>query len=425
MISDKLPTTPAAHTGPQAAHWKKPRLAVVSPFLDKSHGTERMVIEWMDRLAETFDIHIYTQSATDLDSDKLTIHRIPKLPGPHLFNYIWWFAANHLWRRRHARAKKLNFDLIYSPGINCLDADAITVHIVFAEFVRQVRQQLEFRRNHVAHWPLLLHRRLYYRLIMFLERKVFLDPRTQIILTAPQTAAEICRFFGRKENFPVLPPGIDHAMFSPAVRSSKRSAARESLGVPEERLVILLIGNDWRKKGLFTLLDSLCELSTYPIDLYVVGGDDPKPFMRTIQDRGLDSRVRFLPPRKDVDTYYAAADAYAAPSIEDTFALPVSEAMACGLPVIVSARAGAAAIVTDRIDALVLNDPTDAKELAGLVRLIYEDPALRQSLSRNAAVTASKFTWKRSAAELGEIFRGLLLRKGKAFVFGSGPGKKL
>ena len=384
-----------------------------------------MVIEWMDRLAELFDIHIYSQRVSDLDSDKFTIHRIPKLPGPHLFNYIWWFAANHLWRRRHARTKRLNFDLIYSPGINCLDADAITVHIVFAEFVRQVRQQLEFRRNRVAHWPLLLHRRLYYRLIMFIERQVFLDPRTQIILTAPQTAAEICRFFGRKENFPVLPPGIDHAMFSPAVRSSKRSTARESLGVPEGRFIILLIGNDWRKKGLFTLLDSLCELPSYPIDLYVAGGDDPKPFMRTIQERGLDSRVRFLPPRKDVDTYYAAADAYAAPSLEDTFALPASEAMACGLPVIISARAGAAAIVTDRTDALVLNDPADAKELAGLVRLIYEDPELRQSLGRNAAVTASKFTWERSAADLCGIFRGLLLRKGKAFVFGSVPERIL
>jgi glycosyltransferase involved in cell wall biosynthesis len=401
----------------QPALWRKPRLAVISPFLDKSHGTERMVIEWIDRLTGAFEVHIYKQNVADINPEKFVVHRIPKVPGPHLFNYLWWFCANHWLRRHHARTRKLEYDLVYSPGTNCLDADAITVHIVFAEFVRRVRSELEFKKNRAALWPLLVHRRLYYRTVMFLERRVFLNPRTQVILTAPQTAEEIQRFFGRAENFPVLPPGIDHVAFNPASRCDSRQAARQSLNITPDRFVLLLVGNDWRKKGLGTLIDALCELKDLPVDLLVTGRDDPAPFVRTIREKSLDGRVRFLRPRKDIEFYYAAADAYVGPSLEDTFALPASEAMACGLPVIISSRAGAAAIVSDGVDGLILEDPTDSKKLAEMILSLFHDAALRERLGQKAAETAQKYTWERSAQDFAAILRRILERKGKAFVF--------
>ena len=68
-------------------------------------------------------------------------------------------------------------------------------------------------------------------------------------------------------------------------------------------------------------------------------------------------RVHFLPPRQDVEFYYAAADAYVGPSLEDTFALPPQEAMACGMPVIVSAENGTSEIITDGKDGLILGIP--------------------------------------------------------------------
>jgi hypothetical protein len=65
----------------------KIRLAVVSPFLDKQNGTERIVIEWLSNLPPTFEIHIYSQRVEDIDPSKYVFHRIPRLPGPHLFNF--------------------------------------------------------------------------------------------------------------------------------------------------------------------------------------------------------------------------------------------------------------------------------------------------------------------------------------------------
>ena len=48
----------------------------------------------------------------------------------------------------------LRFDLTYTPGINCFDADVISVHIVFAEYYCRVRDALKFNANPVRSWPL-------------------------------------------------------------------------------------------------------------------------------------------------------------------------------------------------------------------------------------------------------------------------------
>jgi glycosyltransferase involved in cell wall biosynthesis len=112
-----------------------------------------------------------------------------------------------------------------------------------------------------------------------------------------------------------------------------------------------------------------------------------------MHDRGLEGKVRFMPSRPDVEWYYAAADVYVGPSLEDTFAQPPAEAMACGLPVITSATNGTAEIITDGVDGLIVQDPNDTEDLANKVRLLYENPDPCRSLGDNAVRTAQKYTW--------------------------------
>ncbi len=64
---------------------RRPRVAVLSPFVDKRHGTERCLAEQIERLSRTFDIHLYSSRVEDVDLTGITWHRVPALPGPHLF----------------------------------------------------------------------------------------------------------------------------------------------------------------------------------------------------------------------------------------------------------------------------------------------------------------------------------------------------
>jgi glycosyltransferase involved in cell wall biosynthesis len=171
------------------------------------------------------------------------------------------------------------------------------------------------------------------------------------------------------------------------------------------------MGNDWRIKGLETLLAAVGSIGSSELRVLVVGQDDPLPYQKAIADMGLAQRVSFLPPRPDVEFYYAASDVYVSPSLEDAFGLPPLEAMACGLPVIVSSRAGVSELIMDGVDGIVLKDPKDVISLAKAISGLHGDPALRNTLGENAERTARQYTWERNAAQLDAFFEQVLERR--------------
>ncbi|MGA2647029.1 MAG: glycosyltransferase family 4 protein [Candidatus Sulfotelmatobacter sp.] len=386
----------------------KPRIAVVSPFLDKRHGTERCVAEQVERLARDYEVHLYSNRVEDVDLSQMVWHRVPALPGPHLFAYSWWFAANHFQRWWDARFRGLKYELLYMPGINCLDGNVISVHIVFAEFYERVRAELSLPSNPVKIWPTLIHRRMYYALVKLLERRTYTRKDLPLVVVSHKVAADLQRFYGRSDNLSVAYHGWDRERLGPASRSQLRDQARCELGLQENHLALLLVGNDWKKKGLPCLLEAVGRLSNPELRVLVVGNDTKAPYLNLIQRAGLEERVQFLPLRRDVEFYYATADAYVGPSLEDAFAMPPLEAMACGVPVIVSRQAGVSEVITHGTDGLVLEDAEDAAALSLFIHELYADADLRKRLGENAANTALKYTWEGNAEQLRVIFDGIL-----------------
>jgi UDP-glucose:(heptosyl)LPS alpha-1,3-glucosyltransferase len=286
------------------------------------------------------------------------------------------------------------------------------VHIVFAEFVRMSEHELRFLGNPVRFWPRLLHRWLYYRLIIFLERRMYTNPRIGLILIAKKTANDLKRHYGIAGPMPIVYIGLDHKIFNPARRIQSRLEVRKELGFTENKFVLVLVGNDWKKKGLVALIEAIAQLKELPLALVVAGKDDSAPYQNRIRELGLEGKVMFCPPRADVQRYYAAADVYVGPSLEDTFAQPPAEAMACGLPVITTATNGTAEIMTDGVDGLILQDPSDVAGLANRIRWLYEHPAERENIAARAAITAREYTWDRNGTEIRAIFASALDRRG-------------
>jgi len=393
---------------------RRPRLAVVSPFVDKHHGTERYVAEWVSRLADQFEIHVYSQSVEGLDSSRIGWHKISKLPGPHILNYLWWFTCNQLRRRWDARFAGRRYDLTFSPGINCFDADVISVHIIFAELLRRNSPATASGKPPAFGSARLLHRRLYYRLIALLEKRIYTDPETSLILITPHTAVPLQEFYGRTGPFPAVYFGLDHEVFNPRRRLELRGSARQELRLAPEHLALLLIGNGWQNKGLPVILEAMGRLRELPLHLLVVGHDDPSPYQSALERNSLTGRIHFLPVRNDVEFYYSAADIYVGPSKEDVLPLPPAEAMACGVPVIVSAACGISEIISDGDNGIVVPDPSDAVALAAKIRQLYESATLRARLSERAISTVQQYTWERNAREFAALLMDALEKKHSA-----------
>jgi UDP-glucose:(heptosyl)LPS alpha-1,3-glucosyltransferase len=216
------------------------------------------------------------------------------------------------------------------------------------------------------------------------------------------------RYYGRNTNLSLVYHGWDRERFGRVSRANLRPQARRELNLQQNNFALLLVGNDWKKKGLPCLLEAVGQLANPELRVLVVGTDTKAPYLASIQRAGLEKRVQFLPLRRDVEFYYAVADAYVGPSLEDAFAMPPLEAMACGLPVIVSKQAGVSEVISHGTDGLVLEDSEDAGILASLIHELYSDDDLRQRLGENASNTALKYTWDGNAKQLREVFDGIL-----------------
>jgi glycosyltransferase involved in cell wall biosynthesis len=398
------------------------RLTVVSPFLDRLHGTELCIIEQIERLASEHncEIHLYSQRVQDVrglrpapdlaekSPGSIFWHRVSNIPGPHLLKYLWWFLANHWQRWLDWRSGRVRPDLVYSPGINCLDADVIVVHIVFHAFYERLRSELVLRRVPMSSWPRLIHRKLYYQLIMFLERRIYRNPGVHLVAVSSLVAVQLKSHFQR-DNVTVISNAVDTTRFTPETRQGKRIGSRKLFQYVDNEFVILLIGNDWKKKGLHTLLMALGLLKELPLRVLVVGSDDPDLYRPLLDQIVVRDRTRFEKPSRDVLCFYAAADLYVGPSLEDAFNLPILEAMACGLPVIASVYAGCSENIIDGRTGILLEDPQDYTLLAQLIRQMFNDEFMRGRIGRAAACSIhANCSWDRNVEETKKLLESTL-----------------
>jgi len=381
-------------------------IAVISPSVDRQHGTERAVTELVDRLATQHKdrIELYAQHVSDLvlesraatcgsESHGISWHRIRSIPGPHLMQFLAWLFLNRL--ARGSQNKKRNTEIVFSPGINATDADVILVHAVFHRIA-------ELQNSQNANALRRLHRKLYYSLVCRLERRIYSNPRVILAAVSRRTAAQLARYFDRKD-VTVIPNGVDTAYFSPDALASIRPWSRQQYRCSPGEFVLVLIGNDWRNKGLPALLQALAVCKDLPIRLLIVGQDEPTSFRGVAEILGVEDRVQFFAPVRDIRTFYAAADCLVAPSLEDSFNLPVLEAMSCGLPVVVSQHAGVSDWLDDSQDCIILKDPQNGAELAQAIRALAADLRLRNAIGANACLTAKKFSWDTHTNEVRKL----------------------
>jgi glycosyltransferase involved in cell wall biosynthesis len=398
------------------------RVAVVSPFVDRQHGTERALAELLERLARDYrcEIHLFAQRVEDLQvtrwdarndarhsgkADVIFWHVVPMTGGPLLFSFVAWCFLNHWSRWVFTFFRGGKFDVVLSPGINCLDANVVVVHAIFHR-LRQLSLEKSDADVSGASGFRRLHRRAYYALLASLESRVYANPRVALAAVSERTATQLATYFKRRD-IRVIPNGVEITEFSREKRLADREAARNRRNLQQSAFVLLLIGNDWEVKGLGTLLRAMALVRELPLQLIVVGSDAAAPFEELARALEVADRCRWEKPGSKVLDFYAAADTYVSPSQEDSFGLPVAEAMATGLPVITSSFAGVSTLIKDGVDGFVLDDPRDAQTLAKLLRLLSEQPALRERIGSAAAETALAWTWDRHAEAVWELLKSV------------------
>jgi UDP-glucose:(heptosyl)LPS alpha-1,3-glucosyltransferase len=208
-----------------------------------------------------------------------------------------------------------------------------------------------------------------------------------------------------------LPNAIDLAPFDPT--SEKRPAARENLHIPPTAIAALLVGHNWKLKGLHEAITALAQLQNPHAFLVIAGRDDPAPYRHLAEKLGVIRQIVFAGEVADPRPLYAAADYFLLPTRRDTFSRVVMEAMAMGLPVITTPQNGAADIIESGKQGLIV-DSGDVPALATAMRTML-NPDQRQSMSRVALALRTTMSLEHHVETLERVYREVIeARKAKA-----------
>jgi glycosyltransferase-like protein len=218
--------------------------------------------------------------------------------------------------------------------------------------------------------------------------------------------------------------GVDAARYRPPRDDAERAAARDDNDL-DGRLAILTVGGIEPRKGSLTLLDAFAAArdalpERRPV-LLVAGGatlfdyrDEIDRFRARAAELDLDGDLRVLGPVSDdeLESLYRAADVFALPSAKEGFGLAVLEALAAGLPAVVSDLDVFRGFLDDEASAL-LAPAGDATALAGALVRVARDPALAERLRAGGRAVVRRHTWARVAEAHETAYRAFLAERAR------------
>ncbi len=381
---------------------KRPRIAVVSLFYGESGGAELLASEVSDRLAESgeFEIHVLAHRWKER-TGKIVYHPIDFRKWPRMTQ------KRSLCLSVRKAAAEERFDLIHSHELIDL-ADVVTFGAPVGLWPRiQGKSGVGLRT--------IVNRRIERRLLSSRRLRWILANSNQSVRWLMEEYPELTR---RPVEVQTLYPGVDGGRFAPPgpeAREAARAELAARFGWEPSDPVGLFVGNNWEHKGLGSALEAMRILrqKACPVRLLVMGSDRKKErWLPVIRSMGLPvGDIAFLGEvGKGREAYFRAADFLVLLSRFESFGTVVLEAVASGLPVIVSARVPAQEILLERAGS-VIEDPMDALGASRAMEEWIRNREARERLVAGALRVARTHSWDAVAAATAAVYRNCLARK--------------
>lgn len=300
---------------------KRKKIAVVIGAFTRLGGAERMAVETCERLSDIYEFHVICREF-DVQLSNVTIHRVRRINYPRsLKRLIFALQVRNV-------LKKLDIDLIHTHE-RIFEADIFSLHGTPPE-----------------HWAKEVLGRKYLNLFdrscAYLDRKLIISSRCKVLLPVSKLV-EKCykRYYDlSQKTIEVVHPNVSEEFVNP---SPSLFDWREKLHTPKDAKVVLFIANNYEHKGLDLVFDAVTEiLKTKEIYLWVGGRGNISKYEAKAKKLGIYKFVRFTGMIKEnLPHLYRTADLFVLPSKFDTFGIVVIEALASGLPIVVSDTVGA------------------------------------------------------------------------------------
>jgi len=373
------------------------RVAVVIPNYGLTGGAERFSYELTERIAARpgFEVHVLANRWQG-NSTRVVFHKIPSLPFPRFLRPVVfaWSVDKCLGQNKYA---------IVHTHERIFESDVFTFHgIPHETWIREVRGK---------------SLGLFDRLTAWVEKKGILGSKNNMVLpVSGLVREELLKVYPiSEERVRIIYPGVSPEFVAGEHCQDHRAEIRRRHGIQEKDIVVLFVGMNFEVKRLdhvlrgFSIAREKCPIRG--LKLLIVGKGKEEKYRAMCSELGIQEYVIFAGVVSDVEKYYFASDIFIMPSQFDTFGLVVLEAMAAGLPVIITNRVGARDLVQDGLNGFVLNGTVSPFQLSEKIGCLLNDEA-RMKMGTSARKVASRYTWHRTAQEVMELYYELAGRKG-------------
>jgi UDP-glucose:(heptosyl)LPS alpha-1,3-glucosyltransferase len=341
-------------------------------------------------------VHVFSNTFDESPQTKVHHHRVPAIRANAL-STILSFVPGVTW----SLMRSGRFDIVHAQGFCGLSQNVMTAHISQTAWFAAVEaaSQRQGLRKRVFRW-----------IAERLERQAF-HPKAAnaFIAVSHKLKRELAQYHDLTDQVTAIHHGIDCETFHPDNRSRFRNAVRSEVSLDDSQCVALYVG-DWQKAGT-TLVRAIA--ATTNVHLMVVTKTPRAIVEQEIHAADLSKRVTLVPSTRQIERYYAAADMFVFPSYYDTFGMVVAEAMATGLPVIVSRQTGAAEWVENHRNGIIIESSNDSQAFATAMEELACQPESRSNLGEAARATALEHSWDRVAEETMNVYRSVLNSESK------------
>ncbi len=364
------------------------KVAVVVPKYGLVGGAEKVVFELTERLArqDGMEIHVFANSWRK-GAAPVIFHRVPRVSFPRWLRPIAFaFIAGRMIGGR-------GFDLIHSHD-RIVKMDVFTMHgIPHRTWVREARKKKMSLFDLAVDW---------------LERKGVTGSNTFILPVSSLVKDELLKVYPVPESrIRVIHPGMDPVVFNAEAMEGSRSRLRSRYGLTENDTVVLFAGMNFQIKRLDLVIDAVAAAARIRPDcrpfLLVLGRGPRERYVDQACKSGIGDRVVFAGVTDDMAAFYAASDLFAMPSGFDTFGLVVLEAMAAGLPVIITERTGAKDLVKSGLQGFVVPVDVTPGRLAECMCLLM-DREVRNRMGRLARAAAAVNSWETMTSRVNDVY---------------------
>jgi UDP-glucose:(heptosyl)LPS alpha-1,3-glucosyltransferase len=243
------------------------------------------------------------------------------------------------------------------------------------------------------------------------EKRFAHRPHPHVIAVSQMVADEFQRDYGADpDRTKVIYNQVRIDRFAQGKIRPLRAAARSFLKIADDEVMILFVGQNFKRKGVRPLVEATARLKQAKRKFQaVVAGLTPRhgeSYMYVARQLNCAEKIHFIGQHPHVEELYAAADVFCLPTFYDPCALVIVEAMAGGLPVITSRYNGASEMMRHGTDGIVLAEPSDIAELSGSLEKLF-DTNFRRQIGEAAAATARKICVNNPANDIVAVVEEL------------------